>query len=52
MSPGVQTLPLLLYHQMGSYRVEAAAVTALLLLTLTLALFFAIERGIGGRADD
>ncbi len=51
-TPGTQTLPLLLYHQMGSYRVGPAAVTALVLLGLTLSLFFAIERGIGGRADD
>ncbi len=51
-TPETQTLPLLLYHQMGSYRVDSAAVTALVLLGLTLALFFAIERGIGGRADD
>ena len=51
-TPDTRTLPLLLYHQMGSYRVEAAAVTALVLLALTLALFVAIERGVGGRADD
>ncbi len=51
-TPRTQTLPLLLYHQMGSYQVEAASVTALVLLAMTLALFFAIERGIGGRADD
>ncbi len=51
-TPDTQTLPLLLYHQMGSYRVGAAAVTALVLLGLTLVLFFAIERGLGGRADD
>jgi len=51
-TPGTQTLPLLLYHQMGSYRVGPAAVTALVLLAITLALFFVIERGVGGRADD
>ena len=51
-TPETQTLPLLLYHQMGSYQTAAAAVTALVLLGLTLALFFAIEKGIGGRADD
>ena len=44
-----QTLPLLLYQQMGSYRTGPAAVTALLLLGLCLGLFWLIERGVGGR---
>jgi thiamine transport system permease protein len=43
------TLPLLLYQQMGSYRMADAAVTALLLLGLCLGLFWAFERGVGGR---
>ena len=51
-TPANQTLPLLLYQQMGRYQVDSAAVTALVLLALTLGLFYAIERGIGGRADD
>jgi thiamine transport system permease protein len=45
-----QTLPLLLYQQMASYRLDAAAVTGLLLLGLCLGLFWAFERGVGGRA--
>jgi thiamine transport system permease protein len=45
-----ETLPLLLYQQMGSYRLDAAAVTALLLLGLCLGLFWMFERGVGGRA--
>jgi thiamine transport system permease protein len=44
-----QTLPLLLYQQMGSYRSGPAAVTALLLLGLCLGLFWLLERGVGGR---
>ncbi|NNG05758.1 MAG: thiamine/thiamine pyrophosphate ABC transporter, permease protein [Inquilinus sp.] len=51
-TPQSETLPLLLYRQMGSYRTEAAAVTALVLLGLCLAMFAAIERGIGGRGSD
>lgn len=43
------TLPLLLYQRMGSYRLDEAAVTALVLVTLCLLLFVVIERGIGGR---
>jgi thiamine transport system permease protein len=42
------TLPLLLYQRLGSYQMEAAAVTALVLLGLCLLLFHLIERGIGG----
>ena len=45
-----QTLPLLLYQQMASYRLDAAAVTGLLLLGLCLGLFWVFERGVGGRA--
>ena len=43
------TLPLLLYQRMGSYRLDEAAVTALVLVTMCLALFVVIERGMGGR---
>ncbi len=51
-TPDTRTLPLLLYHRMGSYRMDEAAVTALVLLVLSLLLFVAIERGLGGDADD
>lgn len=47
-----QTLPYLLYQQMGSYRMADAATTALILVGLCLALFIVIERGIGGRGHD
>jgi thiamine transport system permease protein len=43
------TLPLLLYQRLSSYQMEQAAVTALVLVGLCLALFIAIERGLGGR---
>ncbi len=43
------TLPLLLYQQLGAYRTDEAAVSAGLLLLLCLALFWLIERVIGGR---
>lgn len=38
-SPGEPTLPVLLYQQLGSYRVESAAGTALWLLALLLVIF-------------
>lgn len=44
------TLPLLLYQRMGSYRIDEAAAIALVLGGLSLGLFAAIERGIGGQA--
>ncbi len=44
------TLPLLLYGRIAAYQLDAAAVTALVLLGLCLGLFVAIERGVGGRA--
>ena len=43
------TLPLALYRLMGAYRMADAAGAALLLLTLSLALFWVFDRG--GRAD-
>lgn len=49
--PGTATLPLLLYQQLGAYRVEEAAVTALLLLLVSLGLYSLIERGVGGHAS-
>ena len=36
------TLPWLLYQKMGSYRTDEAAVIALVTLTLTLVVFFAL----------
>ncbi len=45
------TLPLLLYQRLGSYRLDEAAVTALVLLGLCLALFALLERGVGGRGE-
>lgn len=48
-SERVTTLPLLLYQRMGSYRMQEAAVTALLLLVVCLLLFWVFERVISGR---
>jgi thiamine transport system permease protein len=42
-SQDFQTLPLYLFQLMGSYRMDGAAVAALLLLLLSLGLFSAIE---------
>lgn len=39
------TLPLAMYHLMGSYRMDAAAGAALLLVTLSLVLFWMCDRG-------
>jgi thiamine transport system permease protein len=47
--PGGGTLPLELYRLMGAYRMDDAAGAALLLLVLSLALFWVFDRG--GRAD-
>lgn len=47
--PGGGTLPLELYRLMGAYRMDDAAGAALLLLALSLALFWVFDRG--GRAD-
>jgi thiamine transport system permease protein len=43
------TLPLELYRLMGAYRMEDAAGAAVLLLALSLAAFWLLDRG--GRAD-
>lgn len=43
------TVPLLLYHRMAAYQLDAAAVTAVVLAALCFSLFAALERGIGGR---
>ena len=42
-------LTLLLYDQISAYRLDSASGTALVLLVLCLAVFAAIERGVGGR---
>ena len=47
--PDRATLPLQVYRLMGSYQMEAAAGAALLLLALSLGLFWIFDRG--GRAD-
>ena len=44
-----ETLPLAMYRLMGAYRMEAAAGAALLLLALTLGVFWLCDRG--GRVD-
>jgi thiamine transport system permease protein len=45
------TLPLLLYHRMAAYQLDAAAVMALLLAVLCLGLFALIERTVGGHGQ-
>ena len=50
-TPDSATLSLLIYQQLGAYRVAEATVTALLLLALCLAAFWLLERGIGGSDD-
>jgi thiamine transport system permease protein len=50
-SPDTETLPLLIYQQMGAYRLDAAAVTSLLLVALALAGFALVERLVGGPTD-
>ena len=47
--PEFATLPLQVYRLMAAYRMEEAGAAALVLLGLTLALFWAFDRG--GRAD-
>lgn len=44
-----ETLPLAMYRLMGAYRMDAAAAAALLLLALSLGLFWIFDRG--GRTD-
>lgn len=46
----LRNLTLLLYDQLGSYRMAGAAVTAALLMLLIFALYQLIERLVGGRA--
>ena len=47
-TPETATLPLLVYQQLGAYRVPQASVTAAFLLGLCLTLFWLLERGLGG----
>lgn len=42
-------LTLLLYNQLGAYRLDGAASTALILLVLALGFYWCIERLVGGR---
>lgn len=46
----LRNLTLLLYDQLGAYRMAGAAVTAALLMMLIFVLYQAIERLVGGRA--
>ncbi|MEM7293640.1 MAG: thiamine/thiamine pyrophosphate ABC transporter permease ThiP, partial [Pseudomonadota bacterium] len=47
-SQQLQTLPMILYQLIGSYRLAEAAATALLLLLLALSIFTLFDRGLGG----
>jgi thiamine transport system permease protein len=47
-SQNFTTLPLLLYQRMSSYRMEEAAVVAVLLTALCFMLFLLLERLLGG----
>ncbi|MCP5037221.1 MAG: thiamine/thiamine pyrophosphate ABC transporter permease ThiP [Rhodobacteraceae bacterium] len=49
-APDQATLPLQLYRLMGAYRMQDAAAAGLLLLCLSLALFWLFDRGGGARA--
>ena len=51
-SPETATLPLLLYQRLSSYQMPQAAVTAAFLLTLSLFIFWLLERTIGGKSTD
>ncbi|NIZ10505.1 thiamine/thiamine pyrophosphate ABC transporter permease ThiP [Pseudooceanicola sp. HF7] len=44
-APGRETLPLLMYRLMGSYRTEAASAAGLILLLLSFGIFWAFDRG-------
>ena len=43
--PEVETLPLVMYRLMGAYRMDEAASVALILVSLTLTLFWFFDRG-------
>ena len=48
-SPGEGTLPLAMYRLMGAYQMQAAYGAALVLVALSLAIFWVFDRG--GRVD-
>jgi thiamine transport system permease protein len=48
-APDTETLPLLLYQLLGSYRMGEAAGVAVFFIALVALLFFAIERVVGGK---
>ena len=50
-TPETATLALVIYQQLGAYLIPHATVTALVLLLLCLAVFWLLERGIGGNSD-
>jgi len=43
--PDIQTLPLMMYRQMGSYQMDAAAGSALILVASSFALFYLFDKG-------
>lgn len=43
--PDVETLPLVMYRLMGAYRIDDAASVGLILVSLTLAMFWLFDRG-------
>jgi thiamine transport system permease protein len=50
-TPHTATLPLLIYQQLGAYMIPHATVTALVLLLLSLTVFWGLERVVGGKAN-
>ena len=44
---GMLTLPVMLYHQLGAYRFNEAAVTALVLIVLCALVFIVVEHLVG-----
>jgi thiamine transport system permease protein len=50
-TPHTTTLPLMIYQQLGAYMIPHATVTALVLLLLSLTVFWGLERIIGGKGD-
>ncbi len=50
-TPDTATLALLIYQQLGAYLIADATVTALVLLSLCLGVFWTLERLVGGRRD-
>lgn len=50
-TPETATLPLVIYQQLGAYRIPDATVSALVLLLLCLGVFWLLERVVGGKPD-